>query len=61
MPGCISICNHRMEPETPRQAQTVRVPMPMVGRSNLVTPNPKLKLLEQVREVMRLKHYAGDS
>jgi integron integrase len=47
-----------MEPETPRQAQTVRVPMPMVGRRDLVTPNPKLKLLEQVREVMRLKHYS---
>src|SRR5882724_5399494 len=24
----------------------------------LITPNPKLKLLEQVREVMRLKHYS---
>lgn len=27
-------------------------------RSALVTPNPKLKLLDQVREVMRLKHYS---
>jgi hypothetical protein len=24
----------------------------------LITPNPKLKLLEQVRKVMRLKHYS---
>jgi hypothetical protein len=24
----------------------------------LITPNPKLKLLGQVREVMRLKHYS---
>ena len=24
----------------------------------LITPNPKLKLMEQVREVLRLKHYA---
>lgn len=28
------------------------------GRGDLITPNPKLKLLEQVREVMRLKHYS---
>ena len=27
-------------------------------RSDLITPNPKLKLLGQVREVMRLKHYS---
>ena len=27
--------------------------------SELITPNPKLKLLDQVREVMRLKHYFG--
>jgi Phage integrase, N-terminal SAM-like domain len=26
--------------------------------SLLITPNPKLKLLDQVREVMRLKHYS---
>ena len=26
----------------------------MVGRRDLITPNPKLKLLDQVREVMRL-------
>ena len=24
----------------------------------LITPNPRLKLLDQVREVMRLKHYS---
>jgi site-specific recombinase XerD len=28
------------------------------GRGELITPNPKLKLLDQVREVMRLKHYS---
>ncbi|HWT77504.1 MAG TPA: phage integrase N-terminal SAM-like domain-containing protein, partial [Candidatus Methylomirabilis sp.] len=28
------------------------------GRYELITPNPKLKLLDQVREVMRLKHYS---
>ena len=26
--------------------------------SDLITPNPKLRLLDQVREVMRLKHYS---
>ena len=26
--------------------------------ADLITPNPKLKLLDQVREVMRLKHYS---
>ena len=30
---------------------------PGVGRA-LVIPNPRLKLLDQVREVMRLKHYS---
>jgi hypothetical protein len=25
---------------------------------DLVIPNPKLKLMDQVREVMRVKHYA---
>ena len=27
-------------------------------RMELIVPNPKLKLLEQVREVMRLRHYS---
>jgi hypothetical protein len=27
-------------------------------RIELIVPNPKLKLLEQVREVMRLRHYS---
>lgn len=27
------------------------------GGAELIVPNPKLKLLDQVREVMRLKHY----
>ncbi|MGA2788846.1 MAG: integron integrase [Verrucomicrobiota bacterium] len=29
-----------------------------LGGAGLVIPNPKLKLLDQVREVMRLKHYS---
>jgi len=28
------------------------------GRTELIIPNPKLKLLDQVREVMRLKRYS---
>jgi integron integrase len=28
------------------------------GRAELIVPNPKLKLLDQMREVMRLKHYS---
>jgi integron integrase len=34
--------------------------MPQADRAGLegIIPNPKLKLLDQVREVMRLKHYA---
>jgi hypothetical protein len=30
----------------------------MIGRRDLIPPNPKLKLLDQVREVMRLKRYS---
>ena len=30
----------------------------MVGRRDLITPNPKLRLLDQVKEVLRLKHYS---
>ena len=33
-------------------------PGPKAVRRELITPNPKLKLMEQVREVLRLKHYA---
>jgi hypothetical protein len=33
----------------------------MAGRRDPVTPNPKLKLMDQVREVMRLKHYSNRS
>lgn len=29
-----------------------------VGRFERVVPNPKAKLMDQVREVMRLKHYS---
>ena len=34
-----------------------QVPGPPVGYESVV-PNPKLKLLDQIREVMRLKHYS---
>ena len=52
-----------MELEKARQYQSVAyqsvaAPAPTVGRRDLITPNPKLKLLDQVREVMRLKHYS---
>ena len=30
----------------------------MARGKELIVPNPKLKLLDQVREVMRLKHYS---
>jgi len=32
--------------------------VPVVGRRALITPNPKLKLMDQLQEVMRLKHYS---
>jgi hypothetical protein len=32
-------------------------PAAMVGYESVI-PNPKLKLLDQVREMMRLKHYS---
>ena len=47
-----------MELEKPRQYQMAGGPAPMVGRRDLITPNPKLHLLDQVREIMRLKHYS---
>jgi integron integrase len=47
-----------MEGEGQRQGQTAGVGPPLVGRRDLITPNPKLKLLDQVREVLRLKHYS---
>jgi hypothetical protein len=51
-----------MELDKPRQGQWAGRGGPpggqVVGGRELITPNPKLKLLDQVREVMRLKHYA---
>jgi integron integrase len=47
-----------MDPAGHRQPQSAGLPGPIVGRRDLITPNPKLKLLDQVREVMRLKHYS---
>ena len=32
--------------------------LPATPRRDLIVPNPKLKLMDQVREVMRLKHYS---
>ena len=40
------------------QYQSGGLPGPVIGCRDLITPNPKLKLLDQVREVMRLKHYS---
>jgi len=47
-----------MEMHRPGQYQTAAPSAPMVGRQDLITPNPKLTLLEQVREIMRLKYCA---
>ena len=55
MPRSISICGQLMEWEKQGQGQTGGVAAPMVGRRDLITPNPKLELLDQVREVMRLE------
>ena len=40
------------------QAQSSAAPAPMVARRELITPNPKLRLMDQTREVLRLKHYS---
>ncbi len=40
-----------------RQGCVWPLPPPVVGYESVI-PNPKLKLLDQVREVMRLKHYS---
>src|SRR5512140_2952046 len=49
-----------MSEDAGRQYANRPVPgTPAVRRGfEAVVPNPKLKLLDQVREVMRLKHYA---
>jgi hypothetical protein len=47
-----------MEPDGQRQYQSGGLP-PMIGRRDRITPNPKLKLLDQVREVMRLQVVDG--
>ena len=38
--------------------KTVNGGWAQTGRAELIVPNPKLKLLDQMREVMRLKHYS---
>ena len=35
----------------------ISLPLRALGRKALITPNPQLKLLDQVREVMRLEHF----
>ena len=41
------------------QAKKVMLPGPGSPKTrDLVLPNPKLKLMDQVREVLRVKHYA---
>ena len=52
-----------MNPDTESQIEkivrTVVQSVPRAqSRGDLITPNPKLKLLDQVRDVMRLKHYS---
>jgi site-specific recombinase XerD len=49
--------DHHFHSRTPPSQISTR-PGPIIPRHNLITPNPKLKLLDQVREVMRLKHYS---
>jgi hypothetical protein len=44
-----------MERDRQRPYQSGGWPTPMIGRGDLITTNPKLKLLDQVREVLRLK------
>jgi hypothetical protein len=40
------------------QAKKVVLPGPGAPKTqDLVIPNPKLKLMDQVREVLRVKHY----
>ena len=47
-----------MRREQEGQTETGRF-TPCVARGKeLIVPNPKLKVLEQVKEVMRLKHYS---
>ena len=40
------------------QAYPTTFPIPAPVAFESVIPNPKLKLLDQLREVMRLKHYS---
>jgi hypothetical protein len=45
--------------EHARGGQVARVPTLAPGAGfEAVVPNPKLKLLEQMREVLRLRHYS---
>src|SRR5216683_3136418 len=48
-----------MEPGDEDQVERALRAVPKAGKGfAAVIPNPKLKLLDQVREVMRLRHYA---
>jgi hypothetical protein len=48
-----------MQPDGQSQYHSGALATPMIGRRDLITPNPKLKLLDQVREVMRLQLVDG--
>jgi hypothetical protein len=47
----ISVTAQVIEALLQRQGQSKGLPAPMAGRRDPITPNPKLKLLDQVREV----------
>jgi hypothetical protein len=49
---------NRMESAQPSQPEKPPENRPLRRGFEAVVPNPKLKLLDQVREVLRLKHYA---
>jgi len=53
----ISVSAYLIE-QDPCQYQSARLPTATSGRRNLITPNPKLQLIDQVRELMQLKHSA---
>ncbi len=56
----ISIRQHTMQEDQGRQwPRGGLTPSAVVRRGfEAVVPNPKLKLMDQVREVLRLRHYA---
>jgi len=45
-------------PEPPQQQASPANHNPRANPLELVVPNPKLRLMDQVREVLRVRHYA---